>query len=178
MAHEMKVRSLTNTNRAAALANQITAGLFNRSMLVVPNCYWAGHEADLLVVTPCMRLVDVELKISRSDLKADINKDKWWKHQAWSRRHQPRSRNDWPPKVWKHYYAMPAQIWEQKLLESLPAVSGVILVHDQKLPQRPQFEILRRAKPNKEAPVLAPSNICDLARLTSIRYWSLRKEIA
>ena len=47
-----------------------------KNLVIVPNCNWTGNECDLLVVTPDLRIIDVEVKISRSDLKADTKKNK------------------------------------------------------------------------------------------------------
>lgn len=147
--------------------------LTNRSVLVIPNCHWTGHEADLLVVEQKLRLIDVEIKISRADLRADIKKDKWWSGRPWSQRATPRTRNEWPPKVWKHYYAVPASIWTEKLYESIPRNSGVILLHEP-LKARPNhwLHVLRRATPNKEAKAISASDAVDLARLASLRMWT------
>lgn len=62
-----------------AIARALVRQTFNRKYLVVvPNCNWTGHECDLLVVTENLRIIDVEIKISRADLKADAKKEKWW----------------------------------------------------------------------------------------------------
>ncbi|EQD46835.1 hypothetical protein B2A_08707, partial [mine drainage metagenome] len=60
---------------AAALARQI---FIDDSVVVVPNCNWTGHECDLLIVTRRLRVIDVEIKISRADLRVDACKDKWY----------------------------------------------------------------------------------------------------
>ena len=56
---------------AATLARQI---FHRKHLVVVPNCSWPGSECDLLVVTPSLRIIDVEIKISRADLLADTKK--------------------------------------------------------------------------------------------------------
>jgi len=170
---------------AAALARQT----FQRKYLVVvPNCNWTGHECDLLVVTENLRVIDVEIKISRSDLKADAKKDKWWhrQHAGWEgyiektpSRQIPRRRAVYsktlrmPPRVWKHYYAMPAEIWDDSLLECLPSPSsGVILLEECGWPKPPIVaDVVRRAKPNKDASKLEPAQAVDIARLASLRMW-------
>jgi hypothetical protein len=61
------------------IARAIALQTFKRRYLMaVPNCNWTGHECDLLVVTDNLRIIDVEVKISRADLKADAKKEKWW----------------------------------------------------------------------------------------------------
>ena len=169
-----------------ALARQT----FNRKYLVVvPNCIWTGHECDVLAVTENLRLIDVEIKISRADLKADAAKAKWW-HQRYvgaprrveehDERGRPiRRRNiyarefelrTWPPKVWKHYYAMPADIWSDDLLGSLGSpASGVLLLADAGGELR--IRVRRPAKPCRGAEPISPAAAVDIARLASLRMW-------
>src|SRR5687767_1522309 len=72
----------TETTMARAI---IHSQLFARQLLIVPNCTWAGHESDLLAIDPRnMKLVEIEIKISRADLLADAKKDKW-RSPAWVR---------------------------------------------------------------------------------------------
>lgn len=65
----------SESNIARALALQVFA---RKYLVMVPNCNWTGYECDLLAVAPDLRIVDIEVKISRADLKADAKKDKWW----------------------------------------------------------------------------------------------------
>lgn len=107
--------------------------LQRKCLLLVDNCSWPGSECDVLGVTTDLRIIDVEVKISRADLRADARKDKWWKTYFPWREHcvtpQPMA---WPHRVWKHYYAMPEEIWKDELLEALPSpASGVILLREQ-----------------------------------------------
>lgn len=187
----------SETSIARALARQT----FNRKYLVVvPNCNWTGHECDLLVVTENLRIIDVEIKISRADLKADSKKEKWWlreylgqwpsvtelRHSSWSndlrveriyrRARYKSTRKDWPSKVWKHYYALPKDIWHPDLFTALPsAQSGVLLLNREGYP-RPvddgmRVECVRRAAPNRDAPSISPAAAVDIARLASLRMW-------
>lgn len=145
--------------------------LFHRAVLAVPCCGWTGHECDLLVVEKGLRIIDVEVKISRSDLKADLKKDKWWQNRPWSRSNAVPGgvRRDWPPRVWKHYYALPVDIWKPELLEFLPATSGVILLGRQGATD--VMHLRRRAHPNRDAQKLLPHECIDLARLAGLRMW-------
>lgn len=57
------------------IASFISTIFFKRDYLcVIDNCQFTGHECDMLGVTKDLRLIDIEIKISRSDLKADIKK--------------------------------------------------------------------------------------------------------
>ncbi len=162
-----------------ALAHQV----FNRKYLVVvPNCTWPGHECDILAVTESLRIIDVEIKITRADLKADAKKDKWQRYLSyteaesaghdisqWNPYDHP-IRVDWPRKVWKHYYALPAEIWTDELFASLgSSASGVLLLTeaDDKL----QIRVQRPAKPCREADPISPAAAINIARLASLRMW-------
>src|SRR3954471_24999853 len=90
-------------NISAALARST----FDGHLCCLPNCTWTGDEIDLLVVSRDLRIIDVEVKISRADLKADIDKQKWWHDPAWGaalrRPGETNTRREWPRRVWKHY---------------------------------------------------------------------------
>lgn len=175
-----------------ALAQQV----FNRKYLVVvPNCNWTGYEADILVVTENLRLIDVEIKISRADLKADAKKDKWWHSEyvgsprridefnaavrlkryrhVWAQRFEMRV---WPHKVWKHYYALPEEIWTDDLLPSLGSeASGVLLLTDAAGDLR--IRCRRPAKPCRDAEKLSPVAAVHIARLASLRMWEAYQKV-
>lgn len=172
----------TEKNIAGALATHTNA--FSRKYLcVIPNCSWTGNECDLLVVTENLRIIDVEIKISRSDLKADAKKYKWQHgfdpeldggYGNWGK-HTPRKR-EWPNKVWKHYYAMPLEIWDDKLFESMPSTnSGVILMHQQHGKIYPMVK--RIAKPCRDAEQISAANAIDIARLASLRMWDAYQKL-
>lgn len=136
---------------------------------------------DLLVVAPCLRVIDVEIKISRADLKADKDKDKWWRYPQgyWPRdqRDAMRTPREWPRKVWKHYYAMPAEIWRDDLLEHVQPASGVLLLHPPRHGDVVRVQSVKRAQPNRDAVALDASAIMQLARLTSLRMWDAYKKL-
>ncbi len=167
---------------AAALARQTFA---SKSLVMLPNCTWTGYEMDLLVVTMDMRLIDVEVKISRADLKADAGKDKWWHRQPYyypmirdegGRMIQPPAvHREWPPRVWKHYYAMPADIWKPELIETLGSTSsGVLLLHRSPTTRaRVRVVCERRSRPNRQAEKIGANHAINLARLASLRMWDV-----
>lgn len=176
------------------IASYVSRFVFGRRcLLLVDRCTWTGHEADILAVTNDLRLIDVEVKISRSDFKADAKKDKWWmrRYGAYNpagltaEAKQPRvdTARLHPPRVWKHYFAMPEEVWSDDLTEFLPsAASGVILVKtDVKGRQpagRPAYpdaprghKVIRRAKPDRNAYRLSAEQAVDIARLAGLRMW-------
>lgn len=143
-------------------------------MIVVPNCYWGGHEKDLLIVdVRSKRLIEVEIKISRSDLKADAKKDKWEAMRHWARPDFGRKRQ-WPNKVWKHYYAIPFELYKDDLTQFIPDPSGIITVNpDTRYRNGAQVVVRRRAVPDRQAPAIGDGDVLDIARLLNFRYWSL-----
>ena len=174
---------------ARAIALQTLA---RKCVVLVDNCNWTGHECDVLAVTTDLRIIDVEVKVSRADLKADAKKEKWWHrtfegygpkeevYNADGRLQMVRQPSLWnnqplthPRKVWKHYYALPAEIWKPELLEALPSqASGILLLRqprDSRLPIAVNVE--RRARPNNDAVRLKPEQVMDIARLANLRMW-------
>lgn len=146
---------------------------FNRKALVlVPNCNWTGYECDVLIVESQLRIIDVEIKISRADLKADLKKDKWW-HSLSYGEFGPKAPRPWPRKVWKHYYAMPKAIWTPELVDFLPANSGILLLNEPGEWDRVEVVVRceRSAKPNRDAEKLSPAAVLDIARLANLRMW-------
>jgi hypothetical protein len=160
-----------------SIARVLARNTFDGMLCVLPNTTWTGCEIDLLVVGPGLRMIDVEIKITRADLRADKHKDKWWHYPNWDRRihlerpaRQPRA---WPLRTWKHYYAMPAQLWNDEMHAEVQAISGVLLVHDSNRAggKLGRVECVKRAKPCRDAPVLSHSQVINLARLASVRMW-------
>ncbi|MHB1955905.1 MAG: hypothetical protein ACYCOU_19415 [Sulfobacillus sp.] len=160
------------------VARELAVNVFRREYLVVvPNCNWPGNECDLLVVTRNLRVIDVEIKISRSDLKADAKKDKWYHYWDWKidgpytgdDRLARRRTREWPKRVWKHYYCVPAEIWDDSLMSSLPSPkSGVLLLTDHELNP---IRVRRRAHACRTADPIAAADVLNIARLASLRMW-------
>lgn len=163
---------------AARIARALHRDFFNRKhLIVVPNCYWTGYETDLLVVHENLKLIDVEIKISRADLKADIGKDKWWHMRHWgATRDAPRVARDWPVKVWRHYYCMPADIWKDELLDAIPPRSGVVLLSETRS-GTVRADCKRRAQQNPDAKPIDTADAINLGRLASLRMWDAMLEI-
>jgi hypothetical protein len=174
---------VTATRNAAAISADDIAGCLARStfkneLVVVDRCLYLGDECDLLVVDRSLYAVDVEVKVSRADLKADRRKSKWNNFPAYTQidgkwtQPAPVPR-EWPRSVWKHYYAMPAALWKPDLIEFCGLTSGVLLVHPRAglKPARWRTECVRRAKPNRQAKKLTAEDAIAIARLASLRMW-------
>lgn len=172
------------------IARAISIQLLNRKCVVlVPNCNWTGSECDVLGVTNDLRIIDVEVKISRADFKADAKKDKWWHRLTWNEKQELRLDKEGmfsakvalqhPRKVWKHYYAMPKDIWKPELLEFMPSSRSGILLIERGLPPNSPLIIRceRKATPNKDAQRVLPEQAIDIARLANIRMWEAFKDL-
>lgn len=161
-----------------AIFSQAFAG---KHVVLIPNTYYTGYEADVLLVRNDLRLVDIEIKISRSDFKADKKKDKWWEHHSgWWRTNTgerpPATAREWPPKIWKHYYALPRAIWKDGLETEVSPRSGILLMSEDKYGGF-QMTVHRQAKPNKEAKAISAQEAIEVARLCNARMWSAYREL-
>ena len=144
----------------------------NRSILFLPNCIWTGSESDLLVVELSKKLIDVEIKISRADFKADAKKQKWWRYltpaeklaQGREDEHFAQERTDWPGGVWKHIYVMPKAIWKDDLLQHMASdKSGVVLIDE--IDGRMVFKDLKKPEKTKML------SFCRTGRFLTLHGW-------
>lgn len=169
-------RPYTEIRMISALARNT----FKDMLCCVDNTYAIGSECDLLVVTCQLRCIDVEVKISRADLKADAKKDKWHTEGGYNYgtgERYPRIGIMWPRNVWKHYYAIAADIWRDDLLEHCQPNSGVLVVNLSPSGEFRSIDVKRRCRANSAQQPLAPADLCNIARLTSLRLWDARKAL-
>lgn len=171
----------TEANIAAAVAQQ----LLRDCVVCVPNTKWTGYETDVLAVhRKTLLAIDAEIKISRADLRADRDKRKW--RTEWPmfplRPHAVTETGNRtymvPPKIWKHVYVVARPVWTPELLADINPMSGVFTVTLGRSPRdnltRAAFKCERRSKTFKDAVPLSADEVCDLARLVTLRYWNLR----
>ncbi|KAG1434714.1 hypothetical protein G6F57_021463 [Rhizopus arrhizus] len=77
---------------------------------------------------------------------------------------------EWPRQVWKHYYALPAEIWTDELLDCLGSpASGVLLLTNEGGQEKAR--VRSAATPNRDAKIISPAAAVDIARLASLRMW-------
>jgi len=89
--------------------------LFNyRRYIIVPNLSWGfvSHECDMFLIKKSGYAVEVEIKRSVSDFRADFKKG-----------HNHKERNN---KITEFYYAFPESIYE-KCKDSVPEHAGIIV---------------------------------------------------
>lgn len=164
---------------AREIARSIAFQVFNHKHLIVcPNTYWPGNETDLLLVRTDLRLMDIEIKISRSDLKADAKKDKWFDCVPMTRLFNAeaiRTPRTHPRRIWKHYYCLPESIWNDDLLSEIQPASGIIIMRDHR--DHPGCYLKRQAKPAKDAERITTEELSDIARVQSRRMWESFDEV-
>lgn len=168
---------------AREICRQLYIQAFHGKHLVIcPNTYWPGNETDLFVVRNDLRLMEVEIKISRSDLKADKHKDKWFEHWRYEPgkpwlppSERPRIPRTHPLRIWKHYYCMPESVWKEGLESEVQPTSGIILMRDNR--DRPGCWLHRQAKPAKQCDRISPEELADIARMQSHKMWEAFSEV-
>jgi len=164
---------------AREICRQLYIQAFNGKHLVIcPNTYWPGSETDLLIVRCDLRLMEVEVKISRADLKADKHKDKWFDRPLswpWNTERPTGTPRTHPRRIWKHYYCMPEKVWKEGLEGEVQPTSGIILMRDH--PERPGCWLHRQAKPAKDAERITHEELADIARMQSHKMWDAFSEV-
>ena len=167
----------TEQNIGYALSTKF---LNNQHLITIPNCLFTGYECDLLCVTNQLRIIDFEIKISKSDFYADAKKGKWWECTFLQNnlvdgkieKAQEFKHREHPQKVWKHYYVMPKDIWDDSMFDRMGSEScGVLLliVDDH---GEVNIEQIRKAKPAKDFTTLNDKQLFTIARLAGIRMWN------
>lgn len=150
-------------NKTVSLYEMETAiaNLFNyRKNLIVPNISWGIgiHECDMLIVRIQTGLaIEVEIKRSKADLKADFKKE--------------HNHND--DRIKEFYYALPEELVES-CKELIPERAGLISIKLYR--KKYKAEIIKKAKINK-ARRLTEHESLRIAHLGTMRIWSLKNKI-
>lgn len=147
------------------LTNDIEEAVVNlmgvRQNIIVPNVSWGllnNHEADLLIVRPSGYAVEVEIKVSMSDLKKDFAK-----------RHGHRD-----SRIKFLYYAIPEEMLE-RAGPIIPDDCGIISVamgrnglgYIARYRRRPKVRGTEKFSPEKMAKLL---------HLGIMRYWDMKRQ--
>jgi hypothetical protein len=133
-----------------------------RKNIIVPNVSWGFgiHECDILSISKSGYATEVEIKVSKSDLKKD--KDKRHKHY------------DVRERIKYLYFALPKEL--ENCLEYVPERAGVIIVHKKENGYL-QCEKIRDAQLNKDCRKLDDAEILMITRLGTIRLYGLKTKI-
>ena len=135
-----------------------------KGQIVVPNVLLGSYEADFITITKSDYLIEVEIKISISDFRADFKKKHY--HDC--------------PEVKKLYYALPKELYEKhnsEIDESCDRTgAGIILIETRILPNgNTYYDIDRFAKepkPRRVKPLTVYQKL-NFARLGCLRWPSL-----
>lgn len=138
------------------------AGYFGyRQNIIVPNISWGVnlHECDLLIVRKSGYGIEVEIKVSKSDLIADAKKP----HQ-----HQDRLN-----RLSELYFAIPDYI--QDCIEYIPERAGVLVL------TRTEYGLIirriRDPQKNKNRNKFTAEEMGKIAHLGAMRIWELKRKI-
>ena len=131
-----------------------------RQNIIVPNISYGFdcHECDLFILKKSGYATEVEIKRSKSDLKADYKK----KHQHKDNR------------VSELYFAIPSNLYSE-CKDLVPEDAGILTVDKYKGNVVVWTE--RKPKWNKEARKLTEQEHYTIARLGAMRIWNLKKKL-
>jgi hypothetical protein len=135
-----------------------------RKNIIVPNISWGLnlHECDVLVMSKSGYLIEVEIKISFSDLKKDFEK--------------PHGHNG-NGKIKYLYYAMPTKLVEREdVVSMIPEYAGILRCS----PLDNGFVscgITKEATARSNARPLSEKERFDLVRLGAMRIWNLKRQL-
>ncbi len=128
-----------------------------RGKLIVPNVSWGldfKHELDLCVLSKAGFLTEIEIKVSASDLRADLKKS----HCHMDKRIQ------W---LW---FAMPIDLAAEHA-DLVPVHAGIYSIDDNS-----RVSVVRPAT-KQEARKLKPNEVLKLHHLAAMRIWPLKEDL-
>ena len=130
-----------------------------RTHIVVPNVSWGffNHECDLFLIRKSGYGFEVEIKRSKSDMQADFKK----KHTHGDRKNR----------IVQLYYAFPKELLP-KVEDLVPKDCGIITV--EYYADRGYARMHREAKRRKGAKRLTEKEQLQIARLGTLRIWTLK----
>lgn len=134
-----------------------------RQNVIVPNVYWGlglRHECDLLVLDGKKRFTEVEIKISRADLKKDL--EKWHGHKS--------------ELISRLVYAIPVDLTDLAR-EILPVGVGLIEVKYSEHRKKFVATWVRVNKHDKAKQPVPEKTIQKFLELGCMRIWSLKSRL-
>jgi len=134
-----------------------------RKHIIVPNISWGlsgMHECDIFIIKKSRYCVEIEIKISESDLLADFKK----KH------------NHSDNRIKEFYYAIPIDLLE--VCEShIPEHVGIIVCERTGRYNSINTRIHRETTTNKNCRKLNEKEVLKVASLGCMRIWGLKEKI-
>lgn len=137
-----------------------------RTHIIVPNVSWGLnlHECDLLIVTKSNYAIEVEIKVSKSDLKKDA--EKMHMHES--------------SKIKLLYFAIPEKMLN--CIDLIPGKAGIIVIYKREIKQYDwqsdyYGNIVRQPQRNIQARALSDGERIKLLELGCMRIWALKNKI-
>lgn len=168
--------AVTCSDIERALVRGLSAKYPYRRWLVVPNVSWGflNWEADLVAVSQSGWMHEIEIKVSVSDLRRDLDKNKFKSPYKclYSEEMKTRPTPGTSKYIHQFWYAMPEAIWSK--IESSPPIpdyAGVYVIGDLGRAGR-SWRIAKPAIKNKFAKALTEAEQSKLLRLCMIKYWA------
>jgi len=137
-----------------------TAGYFGyRQNIIIPNASWGInlHECDLLIIRKSGYGIEVEIKISKSDLKADAKKG--------------HNHND--NRLSELYFAIPNYM--EDCIEYIPERAGILILT--KVNYGIDLHRLRKPQVNKSRSKFNKDEMLKVAHLGAMRIWDLKRTL-
>lgn len=177
------VKKKTKYEDSEVIALAVTELLDPRLYVIAPNVYWGlglDYEADMLVMDAQNRITEVEIKISKADLRKDfVNK-------AGKHRHRiavMAGTKAQDAVVTRMVFAVPEKLLGLAL-EIVPKQYGLIVVersavtqYDAKDYDLVKARWVRTCRHPASAPGIGTAKALDLNRNLSIKYWSLKRKL-
>src|ERR1039457_1370020 len=135
-----------------------------RQNIIIPNLSWGadfGHECDMIIMRPSGSITEVEIKISKSDLKADFKK----------------GHNHASKYIRYLFYAYPETMSDCDTL--IPYGAGIFHIVKLELQNGGHYlscKQIRGAVGNKTVPLNDKQKI-NIMRLGYMRIWSLKQHL-
>lgn len=133
-----------------------------RRNLIIPNVSWGfglNYEADIIVVRPSGYAIEVEIKNSERDIKADKKKKKW-------------RNGKWPCRYFKEFWmAVPEKLEKSKYI---PSHAGILRIY--KYRNKYYGKVIKKPEINNNSVKLNKNQIEKLKRLLCLRIWKIKKD--
>ena len=155
-----KKKKITTLEMEVAIANYFGY----RQHIIVPNVSWGffNHECDMFLIRKSGFGFEVEIKRSRSDMLADFKK----KHNHSDRKNR----------IVQLYYSFPEEL-TPKVRDLVPPECGIIEDGYSEWNTMPRAHMVRDAKRRKGAKRLTKDEQLKIARLGTLRIWTLKQKI-
>ena len=154
----MKQKKLTSLDVEVAVAQYFGP----RQNLAVPNLSHGllKYEADLVFMTKSGYLTEVEIKVTKADVKRDLEKN---------HRHDD-------PRIKQLYFAIPDYLDTEEVRAMIPQRAGILTVSsDRDLTYR-YVKCTRNPYVDTSTRALGLSDMYQFARLGALRIWALKRD--